>query len=288
MIVLPDWLNIFLRSVALFFLLFFLIKLLGKKHLSQLSLFDYINGVVLGGIVAIVVAHQDVNFWHGVIALSVWFIFPFTIDYIALKSKKVRNFVHGKSTVIIQDGKIMEDNLKKESVSTDDLLEQLREKNIFRVADVEFALLEPTGKINVLPKTENQPLTAKALNIKLAPEKEPQTVIMDGKMQLEPLANLNLNPAWLETELAKLNVTIENVFLAQADNDGQLTVDLYDDKLSIPSPTEKPLLLATLKKTQADLELYALETENEHSKQLYKTNAKRLGEAIHLVEPYLK
>src|SRR5690625_3425972 len=284
----PDWLNILLRSVALVLILFLLIKLLGKKHLSQLSMFDYVNGVVLGGIVAIIAAHHTVNFWHGIIALLVWFIVPFTVDYIALKSKTVRNIIHGKSTVIIQDGKIMEDNLKKESIATDDLLEQLREKNIFQVADVEFALLEPTGKINVLPKTENQPLTAKDLNIKLAPKKEPQTVIMDGEMLLESLANLNLNPSWLETELAKLNVTIENVFLGQADSDGQLTVDLYDDTIKVPQPTEKPLLLATLKKTQADLELYALETENKQSKQLYETNSAKLTKVIDMVERYLK
>ena len=284
----PDWLNILLRSIFLIFTLFLLTKFLGKKHISQLSIFDYINGFVLGGIGAILTVHKDVPILHGIIAIVVWFTIPYGIDYIALKSKRVRDFVQGKSTVIIQDGKIMEENLKKEFFSTDDLLVHLREKDIFHVADVEFALLEPTGKFSVLPKTEKQPLTAKSLNIKLAPKKEPQTVIMDGKMLLEPLANINLNPAWLETELAKMNVTIENVFLAQADSDGQLTVDLYDDKLSVPSPTEKPLLLATLKKTQADLELYALETENEQSKQLYQDNAKRLEEVITLVEPYLQ
>lgn len=284
----PDWLEILLRSVALVFTLFFLTKWLGKKYFSNLSTFNLINAFVLGGIVALIAVDKAVNFWHGIIALLVWFIIPFTIDYIALKSKTMRNFIEGKSTVIIQDGKIMEDNLKKESFSTDDLLQQLREKNIFRVADVEFAIIEPTGAISVLPKTENQPLTAKDLNIKLAPKKEVQTVIMDGKILLEPLANLNLNPAWLETELAKLNVTIENVFLGQADSDGQLTVDLYDDKLSVPSPIEKPLLLATLKKTQADLALYALETENEQSKKMYQLNAEKLEKAINLVEPYLK
>src|SRR5690625_609923 len=283
-----DWLNILLRSLFLIVTLFLLIKWLGKKHISQLNLFDYINGFVLGGIGAIVTVQKDVPIIHGIIAIFIWFIIPFIINYIALKSKIVRDFVHGKSTVMIQNGKIMEDNLKKESLSTDDLLMQLREKDIFHVADVEFALLEPTGKFSVLPKSDSRPLSAKDIQLKQAPKKEPQTVIMDGKMLLEPLANLNLNPKWLETELAKQNVTIENVFLAQADQDGQLTLDLYDDQLSVPSPTEKPLLLATLKKTQADLELYALETKNEQSKQLYQVNAHRLEQAIHLLEPYLK
>src|SRR5690625_7305646 len=85
----------------------------------------------------------------------------------------------------------------------------------------------------------------------MAPKREPQTVIMDGKVILESLANLSLNPKWLETELSKINVALENVFLGQVDSDGQLTVDLYDDQLTVPSPSEKPLLLATLKKVQA-------------------------------------
>lgn len=284
----PDWVNILLRSITLVIIMFLLTKWLGKKHLSQLSIFDYINGIVLGGIVAIVTLNVNANFIHGIVALIVWFVIPFIIDYIAMKSKVVRNIVQGTSTVLIQDGKIMEDNLKKESFSTDDLLQHLRQKDIFQVADVEFALLEPTGRISVLPKTENQAVTKKDLNVKVAPKKEPQTVIMDGRMLLEPLANLNLNPRWLKTELEKLNVTIENVFLGQADSDGQLTVDLYDDKLSVPSPSEKPLLLANLKKCQADLELHALHTDNELSKQMYQMNAKKVAKAITLVEPYLK
>lgn len=284
----PDWANILLRSIVLVFTLFTLTKWLGKKHLSQLSIFDYINGFVLAGIAAIITINKDANFWHGIMALLVWFIIPFTIDYISIKSKVVRNFVQGKSTVVIQDGKVMEDNLKKEGFSTDDLLQHLRAESIFQVADVEFALIEPTGRLSVLLKTENQSLTAKDLNIKLAPQKEPQTVIMDGKILLEPLANLNLNPAWLHTELEKLNVTIENVFLGQADSDGQLTVDLYDDKITVPQPTEKPLLLATLKKAHADLELFALSTENELSKQMYLKNSKNINQVIDNVERFLQ
>lgn len=164
----------------------------------------------------------------------------------------------------------------------------MRDNDIFLASDVEFAVLEPSGSLSVLPKKENQPLTAKDLGLKLAPEKEPQTVVMDGKVLLEPLANLSLNTNWLETELDKLNVSIENVFLAQADNNGQLTIDLYDDKLTVPQPTEAKLLLATLKKCQADLELFALETNNIQSKELYERNSRKLQHATELVQPYLK
>ncbi|WP_188454587.1 DUF421 domain-containing protein [Virgibacillus oceani] len=284
----PEWLNILLRSIGSLIVLFFLTKWLGKKQLSEMNVFEYITGIVIGSIVAFVATDLDGSVFHGLIAAGVWFVIPFAVEQVSLKNKTFRNITQGKSTILIQDGKIMEDNLKKERYSTDDLLEKLRDKNVFRTADVEFAILEPSGTLNVLPKKENQPLTPKIIGMTPAPEKEPQAVIMDGKVMLEPLANLSLNTNWLETELDKMDVSIENVFLGQADSDGQLTVDLYDDKIAVPSPSEKPLLLASLKKCQADLELFALATENTHAKQVYQINSQKLANAINLISPYLK
>lgn len=282
-----GWIEITIRSFGLLVALFLITRSLGKKQLSQLNIFEYISGIVLGGIVAIHSSLLDSPVIYGFIALLIWFIVPASVDYISMKSKKFRDIIHGKGTVIIQDGKVMEDNLKKERYSTDDLLENLRARSFFNVADVEFAILEPSGKLNVLAKKEKQPLTAKDLGIKLAAEKEPQTVIMDGEMLLDPLASLSLNPNWLETELDKINVTIENVFLGQVSSDGQLTVDLYDDQIVVPQPSEKPLLLATMKKCQADLELFALATENKLSKQMYLKNSEKLQQAIDRISPYL-
>lgn len=283
----PEWVIVIIRSFSLLIILFFMTKWLGKKQISQLNVFEYISGIVLGGIVAIHTIDPNANLIYAILSMFIWFIVPLTVEYISLKSKRFRNFTEGSSTVLIQDGKIMEDNLKKEGYSTDDLLEKLRDNNVFLASDVEFAALEPSGSLSVLPKKENQPLTAKDLGLKLAPEKEPQTVIMDGEMLLEPLANLSLSVNWLETELDKQNVSIENVFLAQADNDGQLYLDLYDDLLAVTEPSEKPLLMATMKKCQADLELFALATENQHAKQLYEKNSKKLQQAIDLLNPYL-
>lgn len=283
----PDWLMIVVRSATLVIILFFLTKWLSKKQMSELNIFEYITGIVMGGIVAIHSIDYNINFIYGLLAIFVWFIIPFGMEYISLKSKRFRNFTQGKSTVFIQDGKVMEDNLKKEGYSADDLLEKLRASNIFLASDVEFAVLEPSGSLSILPKKENQPLTAKDIGLKVAPQKEPQTVIMDGNVLLEPLVNLSLNTNWLETELDKLNVSIENVFLGQADTEGQLTIDLFDDKLVVAEPVEKPLLLATLKKCQADLELFALATENKETKEMYQKNSKKTQEAIDLITPFL-
>uniref|UniRef100_UPI00063F4AF2 DUF421 domain-containing protein n=1 Tax=Aneurinibacillus tyrosinisolvens TaxID=1443435 RepID=UPI00063F4AF2 len=176
----------------------------------------------------------------------------------------------GKGTVFIKNGKIMEDNLKKENYSTDELLEELRLKNAFKVADVEFAVLETNGQLSVMKKKEAQPATLKDLNIKAAPERESQAVIMDGKIILEPLSTAGFNVQWLNTELEKAGVTLENVFLGQVDSYGQLTLDLYDDKITVPVPIQQQLLQATLKKCQADLELFALSTQTPEAKKLYE------------------
>lgn len=283
----PEWIEVVLRSLTLIIVLFTLTKILGARQLSQMNVFGYITGVVIGGIVAFHTFDPDSHLLYAIIAIFIWFMVPFIVEKITLKSKVARDFVEGKSTVFIQDGKIMEDNLKKQGYSTDDLLEKLRDKDVFLASDVEFAVLEPDGVLNVLLKRENRPLTTKDLGITLAPQKEAQTIIMDGRVLHESLANLNLNIAWLETELEKINVSLENVFLGQADTDGQLYVDLYDDTLAVPSPSEKPLLFAAMKKCQADLELFALSTENPHSKKIYETNARRLQTAINMVEVYL-
>lgn len=283
----PLWVEVIVRSCTLLVILFFMTKWLGKKQISQLGVFEYITGIVLGGIVAIHTTDLRTNIVYGILAMFVWFIIPYLVEFVSVRSKTFRNFTQGKSAVLIQNGKIMEDNLKKEGYSTDDLLEQLRDNNFFQVADVEYAVLEPSGTLNVLPKRENKALTAKDLDIKLAPKKETQTIVMDGKMLLEPLANAGLNKNWLETELDKMNIGIENVFLAQVDSDGQLTVDQYDDKITVPSPTEMPLLLATMKKCQADLELFALATENEEAKTSYQKNSQKMQQAIHIASPHL-
>ncbi len=141
----------------------------------------------------------------------------------------------------------MEDNLKKERYTTDELLDLLRRKDVFQVSDVEFAVLEATGDLSVMLKKENQPLTAKDINLKVASIKEPQTIIMDGTIMDEPLATIGRSRAWLQTELEKLGVTIENVFLGQVNSYGELTIDLFDDKLQVAPPQERPLILSTLK-----------------------------------------
>ncbi|PAE33328.1 DUF421 domain-containing protein [Bacillus sp. 7884-1] len=284
----PIWLNVVLRVILFMTVLFFITKFLGKKQLSQLSFFEYITGITIGGIAAVVILEVRHSIFIGGLAIVVMAAIPYIVCLISLKIKKFRDFVEGKGSVFIKDGKIMEENLKKERYSTDELLELLRKKDVFQVSDVEFAVLEPTGDLSVMLKKENQPLTAKVVNLSVASIREPQTVIMDGEILDEPLDNIGKSRPWLQTELEKLEVTIENVFLGQVNSYGDLTVDLYDDKLQVASPQERPLILSTLKKCQTDLEKFALGTVSKEAKQMYSINSKKLHEAIDKITPILK
>lgn len=283
----PEWIEVALRTLVAVISLFLMTKLLGKRQISQLSFFEYITGITVGNIAAFISLDINANWYLGLVAMLVWVMVSLGIELLQLKSKRARNFIDSKAAVLIRDGKIQEDVLKKERLTSDELLEQLRKRSVFRTADVEFAIMESNGEINVLLKKEFQPITPSHLGVKVAPEKAPQAVIMDGKMMKEALAIAGLNPGWLKTELEKLGVTMENVYLGQVDSYGQLYVDLYDDLLNVPEPQEKAALLAALKKCEADIEMFSLSTNDTKAKQMYARSSEALTRIIANVKPYL-
>jgi uncharacterized membrane protein YcaP (DUF421 family) len=283
----PEWVLIIFRSFIFIFLLILITRILGKKQISEITFFEYISGITIGSIAGEVIMGLDRSIMHGIVAIIVFGAITFFVDFITLKSKKFRDVVEGKGSVFIQDGKILEDNLKKEKYSLDELSSLLRGRNVFNIAEVEFAVLEPNGDLSVMLKKEYQPLTPKDLNIKLPNEKEPQTVIMDGKILDNSLSDSGKNRGWLYIELEKLGLTLENVFLGQINSYGDLFVDVYDDQLKVPKPQQRPLLLATIKKCQADFESFALETESEDAKKMYSKNAEKLKGVIDRLTPFL-
>ncbi|WP_442596276.1 DUF421 domain-containing protein [Neobacillus sp. D3-1R] len=279
--------HIIIRTFVFIAFLILITKIVGKKQISEISFFEYVSGITIGSIAGEVIMGLERHIMYGIISILIFGFVTVFVDITSLKSKKFRDLIEGSGTVLIKGGKIQEENLKRERFSTDELASLLRRQNVFKAADVEFAVLEPTGDISVLLKKENRPLTPKDLQLVVAPEKEPQTIIMDGQINNDAMAQAGKTREWLNTELAKLNVTVENVFFGQIDSYGELTVDLYDDQIQVPSPQQRPLLNAMLKKCQADLELFSLETNSESAKKMYTKNAKRVQEAIQKLEPFL-
>jgi uncharacterized membrane protein YcaP (DUF421 family) len=282
----PEWLNVLLRAIALLIVVFTLVRLLGKKHPAKATPFRFVNYAVIAVITALLVLNAT-GLEAGLIALAVWFLLPLAGEHLALRSKKVHDLLYGRETVVIRQGKVLEENLRQARLTGDELLNEIRLKNVFSLADVEFAVLEPTGDLNVLLKAEKVPVTPYALEQPVSPRVEPQTVIMDGAILDDRLAGLGLNRRWLKEKLAGGGVTLDNVFIGQADSSGDLYLDLFDDSLQPPQPKVKELLYASLQKAQADLETCALEAGAPEAKELYGSCAGKLKELLGKLEPYL-
>ncbi|MFH0071252.1 DUF421 domain-containing protein, partial [Peribacillus sp. NPDC056705] len=110
----PQWLEIVFRTLCAVVVLFLMTKILGKRQLTQLSFFEYLTGISIGNLAAYISLDLDATWFLGLIALSVWVICSLIIEFLQLKSKKARDFIDFKATVLVKDGKILEDNMKKE------------------------------------------------------------------------------------------------------------------------------------------------------------------------------
>lgn len=282
-----NFFMVLVRSIILYLLTLVIIRIMGKSSLSKATPFKFISYMVIAIMVSLISLGLMPNITFGFVALGVWLAFTIALDYLAIKSKWVHDFINGTETVLIKDGKVMEENLKEVRYTGEELLRELRSKNAFSLSDVEFALMEATGEINVLLKPEKKPITPKDLNRKVAPTSEPQTVILDGTVLDEPLSTIGLNREWLNTQLSSAGVSIDNVFIGQVDSSGDLFIDLFDDLIQVPKPQVKELLYATISKVHSDLLSFSLETDDSKAKKMYSRNANKMKKVIDELEPYL-
>ena len=282
-----SWLILLFNSIILFFLTLVITKYMKKKTLSKATPFDFISYAVIAIIITLISLNIVNNIYFGLITLSVWALMPIILDYASMRSKWIYNLMHGKERVLVKNGKVMEDNLSKERITGQEFLQQMRLKKVFNLADVEFAVMETTGDINVSLKADKKPITPYDLGEKVAPKTEPQTVILDGNILNEGLTNAGLNQGWLTTQLEIKGVILENVFLGQVDSSGDLYIDLFDDMIQVPKTQIKEMLYASIQKSQADLISFSLDCDNEDAKTMYSQSAKKLEKIMKKLEPYL-
>lgn len=282
-----PWIIVLLRSIIIFFLTLILIRIMGKVNLSKTTPFKFVSYIVIAIIASLMSLGLIQNIIFGFISLAVWIVFSIALDYLSIKSNWIHDFINGRETILIKDSKIMEENLQKVRYTGEELLRDLRSKNAFNMADVEFAVMESTGELNILLKSDKKPVTARDLKIKVATLSEPETVILDGTVLDEHLANRGLNREWLNSQLSNYGVSLDNVFIGQVDSSGDLFIDLFDDMIQVQQPQVKELLYATISQVQADLLTFSLETNDPKAKQMYSENANKIKAVIEKLEPHL-
>ena len=229
-----ELLDVTIRAISSLITLFLVTKMLGKKQVSQLSLFDYVIGISIGNFAAEMTINLESHELNGIWAVVLFGLFAYLISWLTMKSIVLRRFFMGTPTVIIQNGKILEKNLKKVKFDINDMLEEIRGAGYFDLSGVEYAVMEANGKFSILPKPEYRPLTPKDMNLKVSKDGLCANIIIDGKIMHNNLYNINKDEKWLNKELkVKGYRDISKILLATVDTNEKITI--YERNYNIDS-----------------------------------------------------
>lgn len=229
-----ELLNVTFRALSSLIVLFLVTKMLGKKQVSQLSLFDYVIGISIGNFAAEMTINLESNELNGIWAVVLFGLFAYAISYLTMKSIVLRRFFMGTPTILIQDGKILESNLRKMKFDINDMLEEIRSSGYFDLSQVQYAVLEANGEVSVLPKPEYRPITPKDMNLKVEKEGLCSNVIIDGKIMHNNLINIKKDSRWLKQQLKiKGYNDITKILLATVDINSKMII--YERNYEIES-----------------------------------------------------
>ena len=219
----PEIMDIVLRAVFSVVILFFLTKLMGKKQISQLTFFDYVVGITIGSIAAEMASTNDIPLHLFVIAMIVYALFSIAISWLTNKFLKARHFLTGTPLVLIERGEIIRGNLKSAKYDINDLLRECRVGGYFNVADIEYAVMEASGDISFLAVSDKRPLTPEDMKLKPKQEDVVANVIIDGKIMPKNLEHVGKDDIWLDRQVKKQKLKIEEIVLGTCDADGVFT-----------------------------------------------------------------
>lgn len=210
-----ELLELLSRSVFSLLILFTLTKLMGYRQISQLSYFDYIIGITIGSIAADMATGLEDDWWHTAVPMAVFAVLSIAVSFLTIKSIKMRRFVTGTPIILIEKGSILRKNLKKVHYDVNDLLAECRCAGYFNLSDIQWAVMEHTGKISFLPDVSKRPCTPEDLNLTPQPEGLMANLIMDGKIMKHHLEKIGKEEKWLQKQLSQQQIKdISKVILA--------------------------------------------------------------------------
>ena len=215
-----DWVevgDVIIRSLVSLVALFLVTKMLGKKQVSQLSLFDYVIGISIGNFAAEMTINTESQHMNGIVAVVMFGIVAYLISIWTMKSINIRRFFMGVPTPLIQNGKLMEKNLKKMKFDINDLLEECRSNGYFDISEIEYAIMEASGTLSILPKGDYKPVTLQDMNLKAKQQGLCANVIIDGNVMNKNLEKIHKTDKWLLNQLKIKGYELKDVLLATVD-----------------------------------------------------------------------
>ena len=190
--------NIIFKTVLLYFFIIIVYRIMGKKEVGQLSIIDLIVSILIAELAAISIENYDSSILTSIIPILCLVVIEILFSYIGIKSSKIKKLMDGSPVVIIKNGKLNFEEMKKLRYSLDDLISQLREQGIKSIEEVNYAVLENNGKLSIFNKDTEYPLP----------------IIMDGEIDKQVLKDLNKDEKWVYNILKSKNLKLENVFYA--------------------------------------------------------------------------
>lgn len=217
------------KTLIIYIVLLIVMRVMGKREVGKLSPFDFVVAIVIAELAAIPMGEDNINLLHGIIPIVTLLLAEIFISWLSLKSYKARKFINGTPSIIVQQGKILEKEMRKIRYNINDLLSQLREKGYPNIADIEYAILENSGHLSVIPKSTQRPVTPADLDMVPPQEILPIVLISDGVVLYENLNFAGVDRLRLKEELIEQNIKDpKDVFLACLDGKGKLIIALKD------------------------------------------------------------
>lgn len=210
---------VFFRAFLLYALIMFSIRLMGKRQLGELQPSELVITILISNIASLPIEDANIPMILGIIPVLILVSFEILISSISLKSKGFRSFISGSPMIIIHDGIIQQKQLRKLRFSIDDLMESLRQSGIFDLQDVEYAIVETTGKVSVLQKFSAQNVTPSMLNISGKSTSPPAVIISDGEIIYSALAAYEIDESWVMKTIKAKKYKLEQVFIMTCDRE---------------------------------------------------------------------
>ncbi len=227
--------TLFIRTLFTYVFVFAALRIMGKREIGKLSVFDLVVSIMIAEISAVALQDLKIPVWHGAFIIGLLVLLQIGVSLLTLNSRRLHDIVEGKPTVLIANGEVNDSEMKRTRYSMSDLLMQLRDKEITNIADVEFAILETSGKLSVFPKAEHRPISADDLGMVVKPTIIPTSLIVSGEIIYDKLAATGKSLAWLQEQLTAQGYSSEkDVFYASWDG-----ITLHIDRLDNMSKVQK-------------------------------------------------
>jgi len=229
------------RTVLVYFVVFLVLRLMGKREIGKLSVFDLVISIMIAESAVFVLDDVKRPLWDGILPILTLLVIQVSIAYISLKNRTIRLLFDGRPSMIVNNGKLDADEMSRQRYTLDDLMQQLREQQVENLNDVQFAMLETTGKLSVILKddqdsheegqssnTNDSDKSSKTIPHadKIRYASLPLPLIMDGKVQDENLLKIEKTRFWLKNKIQEKGVQeFKEVFFCTIDHKGQLFID---------------------------------------------------------------